>query len=96
MEDDFYKNYLQKRGIDVEVPGNEERDLIHKIIFNELCLGTAKNASKEKFLEIIEKSGADGVILGCTEIGLLIKKDDTDKKIYDTTEIHAKKAASML
>ena len=96
MEDDFYKNYLQKSGIEVEVPNEKDRDLIHKVIFNELCLGITKNSSKENFLNIIEKSSADGVILGCTEIGLLIKKEDTDKKIYDTTEIHAKKAVQLM
>ena len=70
--------------------------MINDIIYNELCLGIISEESKRKFLSVVEsfkKKGAQGVILGCTEIGLLINKDDTDVEVFDTTIIHAEKAA---
>jgi aspartate racemase len=96
MEDDFYKTYLQKAGLNVFIPEKEDREFIHKVIFEELCLGVVKKESKNKFIEIIENSEAKGVILGCTEIGMLINAEDTDKKVYDTTELHAKKAVDLM
>jgi aspartate racemase len=93
MEQEFYKNRLvEKHNIDVVVPNDEDRDLVHKIIYNELCLGNIKGSSKQEYIRIINnliKDGAEGVILGCTEIPLLIKQEDVAIPIFDTTTIHA-------
>jgi len=96
MEKDFYKYKLKEAGIDVIVPDIEGRECVNSIIYNELCLGRIEEDSKLKMLKIIEglkKSGAQGVILGCTEIGLLVKQEDTDIPLFDTTMIHAERAA---
>jgi aspartate racemase len=96
MEQDFYKGRLtEKHGLDVIIPNDEDRELVHKIIYNELCLGNVKDSSKKEYIRIIEsmvKNGAEGVILGCTEIPLLIKKEDVSIPIFDTTTIHAEHA----
>ena len=96
MEEDFYKKRLEEKfSLKVITPNKEQRELIHKIIYNELCLGVIKDDSKNIYLNIIDslsEKGAEGIILGCTEIGLLVKKSDCDIKLYDTTELHAKKA----
>ncbi len=96
MEEDFYKKRLEDRfDLEVIVPNKEQRDKVHNIIYNELCLGQIKESSKEIYLNIINdlaKKGAKGVILGCTEIGLLVKQSDCDVKLFDTTKIHALKA----
>ncbi len=96
MEQDFYKERLQARGIQVMIPGPEDRGLINHVIFNELCLGKTEKKSREAFLRIIDSlqaQGAQGIILGCTEIGMLVKPQDTPAALFDTTEIHARKAA---
>ena len=96
MTQDFYKNVLIAKGIDVLVPDQEDIEVVNDVIYNELCLGIIKDISKEKYLKIIDKlvqKGAEGIILGCTEIGLLIKQGDTDIPLFDTTLIHAQKAA---
>ncbi len=92
MKEDFYKNILIKEGIEIKIPNEKDMELIHKIIYNELCLGKIKEESKKIYLEIIKKHNVEGVILGCTEIGLLISQNDLDIKVFDTTKIHAKKA----
>ncbi|SFA72190.1 aspartate racemase [Bacillus sp. UNCCL13] len=93
MEEDFYKGRLiEEHGIEVIVPTEEERTIIHDVIYQELCLGVIKQKSKEKYLEVIQhlrERGAEGIILGCTEITLLIEQCDVDMPIYDTTTIHA-------
>lgn len=93
MEQDFYKGRLaDKFGIDVIVPSDEDQTIVHDIIYNELCQGIINTESKVKYLTIIEKlhcQGAQAVILGCTEIVLLVQQHDTDVPLYDTTEIHA-------
>lgn len=93
MEQEFYKGRLVSRhGLDVIIPNKKERQIIHDIIYKELVLGEIKEESREKYKEIIinlKKKGAEGVILGCTEIGLLVKKDDVDIPLFDTTELHA-------
>ncbi len=98
MEENFYKQILIDNGIDVIIPNADERDLIHKVIYNELCLGTVESASKEAYLEIIARMERDeaieGVILGCTEIGMLISQEDLTLPVFDTTEIHALSAVS--
>ena len=98
MEQDFYKNILIERDIDVIVPGESDRNIINDIIYNELCLGIISKESKREYLRIIDKlisEGVQGVILGCTEIGMLIQQRDTDVFLFDTTEIHAKKVALL-
>ena len=102
IEQDFYKSRIQSQNIDVLIPNENDRDLINKTIFNELCLGIIHQSSREYFKRIIEDlaaEGAEGIILGCTEIGLLINQTDTPVPLFDTTEIHAhgavKKALNM-
>ena len=93
MLEDFYKQILIDEGIEVVIPKAKDIEIIHKIIYNELCLGKVKGASKREYLRVIESfSDIEGVILGCTEIGMLIQQDDLDIKVYDTTKIHAKEA----
>lgn len=96
MEQDFYKKRLTDNyGINVLTPLDEDRDFIHNVIYNELCLGKILDESKNEFLKIIEKlitAGAEGVILGCTEIPLLIKQCDVSIPVFDTTQIHAEYA----
>jgi aspartate racemase len=96
MEQDFYRGRLSdKYGINVLVPNKDDRRIIHKIIYQELCLGKIKTDSKSEYLRIIDKldnQGAEAVILGCTEIGMLIHQDDTKVKLFDTMAIHAEKA----
>ena len=96
MEQDFYKSKLIKKGINVIIPDKNDIEIINKVIYDELCLGTINSNSKKKFLEIVDKlrsKGAEGIILGCTEIGLLIKNEDTDVPLFDTAVIHAEEAA---
>ena len=98
MTQDFYKKRLVDRGIDVLIPKESEIETVNSIIFNELCVGTITEESRKKFQDIIEKlkeKGADGVILGCTEIGLLISQSDVSIPVFDTTVIHAKIAAKI-
>lgn len=92
MTQDFYKEKLISAGIEVLIPEPEEVEQVNDIIFNELCLGKAEIISKEKFRAMIERyteAQIQGVILGCTEIGLLIKQEDVSVPVFDTTEIHA-------
>lgn len=96
MEKDFYKKYIQDNfGIEVIVPSNEERDQVHNIIYGELVQGKILDESREVYKKIIgnlENQGAEGVILGCTEIPLLISESDVNIPVFDTTTIHAHKA----
>ena len=96
MEQDFYKSKLIEKGINVIIPDKNDVEIINKVIYDELCLGTINSNSKKKFLEIVDKlrsKEAEGIILGCTEIGLLIKNEDTDVPLFDTAIIHAEQAA---
>jgi aspartate racemase len=99
MEQDFIKDRLLLRnGIETIIPNKVQRNIIHTIIYEELVKGIVNEKSKKIYLEIIDdlvSKGAEGIILGCTEIGLLIKKDDTKILLFDTTEIHAKKAVEL-
>ena len=96
MEQDFYKSKLIEKGINVIIPDKNDIEIINEVIYDELCLGIINSNSKKKFLEIVDKlrnKGAEGIILGCTEIGLLIKNEDTDVPLFDTAIIHAEQAA---
>jgi len=96
MQDNFYKGKLiHDHGLEVLTPVAEDMNMIHQVIFEELCLGLIKDDSKEKYIAVIkdlEAAGAEGVILGCTEIGLLVKDKDSPIPLFDTTVIHAKAA----
>lgn len=93
MEQDFYKKVLKdKFNIDVVIPNEADREIVHEIIYKELCKGIINEKSKEKYIKIINNlvlNGAEGVVLGCTEIPLLIKQEDVNVPIFDTTTIHA-------
>ena len=93
MEQDFYKGRLEEKyGLEVVIPNQNDRQIVHKVIYDELCLGHIQEHSKQDYLRIIKElanQGAQGVILGCTEIGLLVKQTDTQVKLFDTTSIHA-------
>ena len=96
MEQSFYKGRLsQQHGIEVIVPESVDREIVHNIIYQELCLGIVKPASKQTYLQIIDRlrqQDVEGVILGCTEICMLVGQADTEIKLYDTTAIHALEA----
>ena len=98
MEHNFYKSRITELfGIEVLVPEPDERTLLHAVIYDELCLGKIENTSRQQCLEIISRlfaCGAQAVILGCTEIALLISQDHTNIPLYDTTVIHANQAVS--
>ena len=96
MEKEFYKGRLKEKfDIEVLVPDEEQRALVHKVIYNELCLGKINDKSRVSYLAIINylrDQGAQAVILGCTEIALLVSQEDTNVPLYDTTAIHARQA----
>ena len=96
MEQDFYKGRLKDNyGLTVLVPDQADREIVHNVIYQELCLGQSIPSSKIEFLRIIESlanQGAEAVILGCTEIGMLVEQADTEITLLDTTYIHAQKA----
>lgn len=96
MEQEFYKGRLTNNyGLQVLVPNEEDREIVHKVIYQELCLGDIQSDSKAEYLRIIDAlaaQGAEAVILGCTEIGMLVNQTDTNVRLLDTTAIHAAKA----
>jgi aspartate racemase len=96
MEQEFYKGRLRDRhGIEVIVPDETGREVVHRIIYEELCRGEVKEQSKAAYLELVDRlraAGADGVVLGCTEITMLISQSDLDIPVFDTTRIHAETA----
>ena len=99
MELDFYKGRLESKGIDVLIPDDQGRADVHNIIYDELCNGKVLDRSRARYIEIINQlrdQGAQGVILGCTEIGMLIKASDLDIQVFDTTEIHIQAALSTM
>jgi aspartate racemase len=96
MQQDFYKSKLLEKGLEVIIPEIEDIEIINHTIYNELCLGIISENSKKELVRIINSltaEGAEGIILGCTEIGLLVKQEDTKTPLFDTTLIHATKAA---
>ncbi len=99
MEEPFYRGRLEEdHGLNVEIPPAMDRELVHQVIYEELVLGKIREASRNEFKRIaedLERSGAQGVILGCTEIGLLLKQEDVPVALFDTTVIHAEAAAAL-
>jgi aspartate racemase len=99
MEQDFYRGRLAARhGVEAMVPDERGRELVHRIIYEELCVGIVRAQSKAAYLEEIERlrrQGADGVILGCTEVGLLLGPEDTDLPVFDTTRLHVEKVLDV-
>jgi len=99
MEEDFYRDRLEKRfDIDILVPSEEARGVVDGIIYEELCQGKTRHASRRDCLQIIEgltRQGAEGIILGCTELPLLIRPGDIDIPLFDTTRLHAEAAVEM-
>ena len=95
MELDFYKDRISQHGIEVVVPDQHDRQMVHDIIYQELCLGKVDSDSRDVYLAIIDRlreRQIDGVILGCTEICMLVEPQHTDLRLYDTTAIHAERA----
>lgn len=98
MEQAFYKGRLQERGIDVLIPSAKERRIVHRVIYEELCLGIVRDESRAAFLDIIDglvAEGAEAVIEGCTEIGMLVRDEHTKARLFDTTRIHAEQAVAL-
>ena len=98
MMQDFYKQILIDRGIDVVIPNEPDIEVVNDIIFHELCVGEITETSRREFQKIIDglkDKGAEGVILGCTEIGMLIQQSDSSLPVFDTTLIHAKRAVEI-
>lgn len=99
MEQEFYRDRLTKHhGIDVIIPGNEDRRIIHKVIYDELCQGKINDDSKNEYVRIMQQlvnDGVQGIILGCTEISLLVGQQDSIVPVFDTTRLHAQTVAIM-
>lgn len=99
MEQDFYKGRLwEKHGIEVIVPDEQERQMVHDIIYNELVHGVIKKSSRNTYLQVISNlvsKGAQGIVLGCTEIPLLVNQKDCEVRLFDTTTIHALAAEEL-
>lgn len=96
MQQDFYKDKLIQNGIRVIIPCDEDMEIVNAVIYQELCLGIISEESRKRFVEIIDRlsaEGAQGMILGCTEIGLLVRQQDTKVPLFDTAAIHATEAA---
>jgi len=93
MEEDFYSGRLiEKHGLEVLIPSREEREVVHRVIYDELCTGEVRPASREQYVAIVDhlvEDGAEGIVLGCTEIGLLVGAKDSRVPLFDTTKIHA-------
>ena len=99
MEQDFYVGRLRDRhGLDVLVPGEADRRLVHEVIYNELCVGLIEDSSREQYCRVMAElaaRGAEGILLGCTEIDLLVQADDAAVPIFDTTRLHVQKAVDI-
>ena len=98
MEQDFYKTRIETNGIKVLIPSEEDRKVINKVIYEELCLGEIQQSTREYYKKVIKglvDDGAEGIILGCTEIGLLVKPEDSEVPLFDTAVIHAIESVNM-
>ena len=94
MEEDFYKDKLKKLGLNVVIPNDKQRDTLHKIIYDELCFNNIIETSRDLIIEIVDSVKsleADSVILGCTEVGLLLNQDNSSLPVFDTVQIHCEK-----
>ena len=97
MEEDFYRGRLEARGIRVLTPGEDDREVVHRVIYKELCQGVINDESRAHFVEIIGRlgrEGAEAIIEGCTEIGMLVAPEHTSMPLLDTTVIHARAAVT--
>jgi aspartate racemase len=98
MEDDFYRGRLvNQHSLTVIVPYEDDRRLVHDVIYDELCLGKVQDVSRRKYIQVMNslvEQGAEAIILGCTEIGLLVHEDDAQVPVFDTTRIHAEAAVA--
>ncbi len=98
MEQPFYRDRLAGHGLEVWVPGREDRDLVHRVIYDELCVGVVRQESRAAYQRVIQglvDRGAEGVVLGCTEIELLIKAEDSPVPVFPTTRLHAEAAVEL-
>ncbi len=98
MEQDFYRDRLSARGVEVVLPGAEDRAEVHRVIYEELCLGVLDATSRERYRAVIARlvtDGAEAVVLGCTEIGLLVDASDSAVPLVDTTRVHAEAAVDL-
>lgn len=99
MEEEFYRGRLATRhGLDVLIPEEADREIVHRVIYDELCKGTVRDESRQEYARIIAEMcgrGAEGIVLGCTEIGMLVKEGEGKTKLFDTTRIHAAKAVAF-
>jgi aspartate racemase len=99
MEQDFYVGRLRERhGLEVLTPGEEDRAIVHAVIYDELCVGVVNGASRAEYRRImagLAERGAQGILLGCTEIGLLVGPDDAPVPLFDTTRLHAERAVEL-
>lgn len=98
MEQEFYRQRLARHGLEVVIPGSSDREIVHRVIYEELCRGAILDESRQHYRRIIEemvRDGVEGVILGCTEIGILLSAEDSSVPLFDTTRIHAEAAVAF-
>ena len=98
MEQDFYRDRLTGHGLEVLVPPADDRQQIHRIIYDELCLGLVREESRQTYREVIGRlveAGAEGIVLGCTEIELLVGADDSPVPVFPTTRLHVEAAVDL-
>lgn len=98
MEQEFYKSRLESNGLKVLIPDPAGREMVHKVIYEELCVGNIRQSSREYYKQVITRlveDGAEGIVLGCTEIGLLVKAEDSEVPLFDTTVIHAVESVNI-
>lgn len=98
MTQEFFRDKLTQKGIEALIPENEDIDLVNRVIFEELCLGEVKENSRAEYLRVIhslQQRDAQGILLGCTELGLIVSSENVSLPLFDTTEIHAKKALEL-
>ena len=99
MEQDFYVGRLRsEHGLDVRVPGAADRRIVHDVIYDELCVGIVRDASRDEYRRIMRAladDGAQGILLGCTEIDLLVGPEDSPVPVFDTTRLHAERAVTL-
>ncbi len=98
MTQAFYRDKLTERGVEVVIPEGDDIDLVNRVIFGELCLGVVKDDSRAQYLRVIadlRRRGAEGILLGCTELGLILRQEDVELPLFDTTVIHANQAAKF-